>query len=318
MTAKIKSHPKHIKGSHKHRPKGVSSHSFEKVYWPYIPLLAIAFLLVGASAINGQLKTALNNQFQGVLSYATSLSQQNLLKDTNADRLAANKQPLKLNAQLTKAAQAKANDMALRNYWSHNTPAGNPPWVFVTAANYSYDKLGENLAAGFTDAQATINGWMASPEHKENMLDGDYSEVGFGFANNPNYTSTGTGGPMTVVVAFYGRPAAVASSLDQANAVALASASSNLSSGTPASASAGGVTLARLPYSEHYSSYSRIILISILSAGIGLWIGRHFLALKRKLVDGESFVRAHPLFDLGIVVFGVALWTLTRSVGLIQ
>jgi hypothetical protein len=114
---------------------------------------------------------------------------------------------LSLNGQLDAAAQAKANDMATRNYWSHYTPDGNPPWVFVSAQGYAYQKLGENLATGFNDEQATINGWMASPPHRENLLDPAFSDVGFGFANNPNYTAAG-GGPMTIIVAFYGRTVA--------------------------------------------------------------------------------------------------------------
>src|SRR2546430_1313356 len=149
MTAKIKSRPHQTAIRHRHKPRNVSGHSFEKVYWPYIPLLLFAVLLMSLTVHNGLLRTVLRHPTQNVLAYATSLSQQELLKDTNDARRANNQKALSLNPQLVQAAQAKANDMALRNYWSHNTPAGNPPWVFVSAANYQYDKIGENLAAGF-------------------------------------------------------------------------------------------------------------------------------------------------------------------------
>jgi len=310
MTAKIKSRPNYTKTSHKHRPKGVSSHSFEKVYWPYIPVIIIASLVIGTSAASGQLRTAVSKPFSSVLAYATSLSQAELLSDTNAARAANDKQPLKLNPLLIKAAQAKANDMALRNYWSHYTPAGNPPWVFVTATNYQYDRLGENLAAGFADSQSTINGWMASPEHKENMLNSDYTEVGFGFANNPNYTSSGNNGPMTIVVAFYGKPAISSNATD----ISLAAASGNITPSNPSATKAASISLGSLPY----ANFAPVILISLLSAGIGLWVGRHLLALKRSFVNGETYVRAHPLFDVGVLIIGAALLLLTRTVGLIQ
>jgi len=39
--------------------------------------------------------------------------------------------------RLDSAAQAKANDMAARSYWSHNTPDGQTPWTFMTAAGYN-------------------------------------------------------------------------------------------------------------------------------------------------------------------------------------
>src|SRR5438132_3215953 len=80
---------------------------------------------------------------------------------------------------------------------------------FCFKSGYLYQKLGENLAAGFSDEQSTVNGWMASPPHRENLLDSAFSDVGFGFANNPDYTSAG-GGPMTIVVAFYGNPQVLA------------------------------------------------------------------------------------------------------------
>jgi hypothetical protein len=202
MSAKIKDH----RGNNpKYKPKGVSSRAFEKTHWPYLPILIIAGILLSFGGQTGALQMALNHQKNSVLAYATSMSVGGLLNSSNAQRTANGVAGLSLNGQLNAAAQAKANDMASRNYWSHNTPEGNPPWVFVSAQGYSYQKLGENLAAGFTSEQATIDGWMNSPPHRENLLDSSFSDVGFGFANNDNYTSAG-GGPMTVVVAFYGKP----------------------------------------------------------------------------------------------------------------
>jgi hypothetical protein len=195
----------------KSHPRGIKKHVFERVYWPYIPLvLVISFLLV-AGGRGGALTAAYHHPFGKVLSYSTSMSIGGLLADTNAQRSANGVAGLSLNGKLDAAAQAKADDMAARNYWSHNTPEGNPPWIFVNNQGYSYQKLGENLATGFSDEQSTINGWMASPPHRANLLDSSFSEVGFGFANNPDYTSAG-GGPMTIVVAFYGQPQVLSAS----------------------------------------------------------------------------------------------------------
>jgi hypothetical protein len=205
--AKIKTYRK--PSHHKTKPKGISARDFEKVHWPYLPILLVIFVMLSFVIQSGSLSAVVRHPTGKVLDYATSMSISGLLSDTNSARASNGVASLSLNAKLDAAAQAKANDMAARNYWSHNTPEGNPPWVFVTAQGYNYQKLGENLAAGFSDEQATINGWMASPPHRENLLDGAFSDVGFGFANNPNYTSAG-GGPMTIVVAFYGKPASVA------------------------------------------------------------------------------------------------------------
>ena len=183
-----------------HRPKGVSKRAFEKVYWPYLPLVAVISLVLTFSGLGAK---SVTNAGGGVLAYASSMSVSGLLSSTNQKRADNGAPALSLNSKLNAAAQAKANDMASRNYWSHNTPEGNPPWVFVDAQGYAYQKIGENLAAGFTSESATVTGWMNSPSHKANMLDIAFKEVGFGYANNADYTSAG-GGPMTIVVAFYG------------------------------------------------------------------------------------------------------------------
>ena len=312
MSAKIKSRPHQTTMRHRHKPRGVSGDSFEKVYWPYIPLLIFAFTLMGFAAHNGILKTVLRHPTQNVLSYATGLSEQQLLSDTNSARISNSARSLKLNQKLIEAAQAKANDMALRNYWSHNTPAGNPPWVFVSAQNYQYDKIGENLAAGFDDAQSTINGWMASPEHRENMLDTAYTDVGFGFANNPDYSSTGKGGPMTIVVAFYGQP--VQATLDNANNVALASASSNLSSQPPATTSRAQIALAGLPMAAYAGIAASLGFVAVCL----LWAARHTLAMRKSVVRGERFVMSHPLFDFGLLLTAFILFALSRTAGFIH
>jgi hypothetical protein len=132
------------------------------------------------------------------------MSIQGLLDGTNSQRINNGISALALNGVLDNAAQAKANDMAARDYWSHNTPDGQTPWTFMTAAGYSYQLAGENLAYGFATSSDTITGWMNSPGHRANILNGGYTEVGFGIVDIPNYQGTG---PETLVVAFYAAPA---------------------------------------------------------------------------------------------------------------
>ena len=44
---------------------------------------------------------------------------------------------------------------------------------------------------------------MNSAEHRANILDGNYQDVGFATANSSNFVGTG---PETIVVAMYGEP----------------------------------------------------------------------------------------------------------------
>lgn len=87
--------------------------------------------------------------------------------------------PLSLNDELSNAASSKADNMFAEDYWAHNSPDGKTPWVFIKGAGYNYTYAGENLARGFTSAQDVVNAWMASPEHRQNMLSTNYQNVGY-------------------------------------------------------------------------------------------------------------------------------------------
>lgn len=141
--------------------------------------------------------------YTDVLAYATNTTHAGLLSATNAQRSANGVGTLTLNSTLNSAAQTKANDMVARDYWSHQTPDGLQPWVFITNTGYQYLAAGENLAYGFSNSNATVTGWMNSPSHKANLLSTNYTEVGFGMANSENFVGNGQ---QTVVVAMYAKP----------------------------------------------------------------------------------------------------------------
>ncbi|KKU76320.1 MAG: hypothetical protein UY00_C0015G0001, partial [Candidatus Wolfebacteria bacterium GW2011_GWA1_47_6] len=44
---------------------------------------------------------------------------------------------------LQKAAQMKADDMAQKGYFAHNSPEGVTPWYWIDRAGYKYDYAGE-------------------------------------------------------------------------------------------------------------------------------------------------------------------------------
>lgn len=178
----------------------------------FLPAIAISLI---ATVIWSQPHIASVRNGQGVLAYATNTTHAGLLSATNSNRANNGVGALGLNSKLNAAAQAKANDMINRNYWSHQTPDGQQPWVFITNAGYPYLAAGENLAYGFTNSNATVTGWMNSPSHKANMLSANYTEVGFGMADSPDFVGNG---PQTVVVAMYGKPQGAPEAAPQAQA----------------------------------------------------------------------------------------------------
>lgn len=84
----------------------------------------------------------------------------------------------KVNQCLTLAAQTKLNDMVSKQYFSHITPGGHKPWIFVDFAGYKYAYAGENLVLGFSSAEEMTTALMNSPGHRSNLLNKRYTEVG--------------------------------------------------------------------------------------------------------------------------------------------
>lgn len=136
-----------------------------------------------------------------ILGFATDINVEKLLNLTNLQRAQIGLPPLRLNAELSAAAQAKANDMFNKGYWAHNAPDGTTPWVFITRSGYSYLYAGENLAKDFANSEGVVNAWMASPSHKENIFKKEYEDVGFAVVNNRL-----AGEETTLVVQFFGTP----------------------------------------------------------------------------------------------------------------
>ncbi|OGH06421.1 MAG: hypothetical protein A2W22_06470 [Candidatus Levybacteria bacterium RBG_16_35_11] len=164
-------------------------------------LLVIILALIISSFLLTGIKTA----FPSVLGISTGMSIDQLLALTNQKRIENGLTPLALNSQLSVAAENKASDMFSKNYWAHNSPDGKTPWDFISSAGYSYAYAGENLARGFNNSDQVINAWMASPEHRQNMLSSNYKNIGF--AIRPGNL---TGEDTVLVVEMFGTGIAIA------------------------------------------------------------------------------------------------------------
>jgi hypothetical protein len=124
-----------------------------------------------------------HREFPNVLGYATDIRVDALLASTNAERASNGLGPLQLNATLSQAAAAKAQDMFANNYWAHNSPQGKTPWSFIVGSGYKYTIAGENLAKNFSTSGGVVSAWMASPTHRENIVKSGYQDVGFAVVN---------------------------------------------------------------------------------------------------------------------------------------
>jgi uncharacterized protein YkwD len=104
-----------------------------------------------------------------------------IVSGMNAQRAAKGLGALSVELHLVAAAQSQARDMALRNYFAHDTPDGITTWDRFKALRFAYyDHAGENAAKGQESAAEVVSGWLNSEKHRKNMLNPDYRYVGVG------------------------------------------------------------------------------------------------------------------------------------------
>ena len=134
--------------------------------------------------------------------FSSAITSSNIISLTNASRKVYGLSALTENPLLAKAAQAKADDMLSKGYFSHNTPDGRTPWTFIEDAGYNYLMAGENLAVNFTEAENVEDAWMNSPGHKANILNKNFEEIGIGISQGQYQ-----GHNAIFVVQMFGTPA---------------------------------------------------------------------------------------------------------------
>lgn len=124
----------------------------------YLLLITLLFTLLPVSAI---------------ATHEAEITPEEVICFTNRERVKRGLMPLEVNAQLTRAASAKAEDMMESQYYGH------AEWErFIRGAGYNYCLAGENLAMNYTDAGELVDAWMGSQDHRYNLLKAGYDEIG--------------------------------------------------------------------------------------------------------------------------------------------
>lgn len=119
-----------------------------------------------------------------------STLEQKLYVLQNAFRNAQSLGSLQLDPRLVAIARMRAQDMVARNYFSHTAPTGETAFGLLSQAGYFYTIAGENIARNnYPDAESAsiaMDGFLNSPSHKENVMDGRFKNVGIGVAVAPD------------------------------------------------------------------------------------------------------------------------------------
>ncbi|SNT65262.1 Uncharacterized conserved protein YkwD, contains CAP (CSP/antigen 5/PR1) domain [Asanoa hainanensis] len=115
------------------------------------------------------------------VSGAGGSEQAKVVAETNRQRALNGCGAVTVNAKLTEAAQLHSIDQADHNTMSHDGSDGSSPWDRSQAAGYD-NAIGENVAMGYRDAAAVMDGWMNSPGHRANILNCSAKAIGVGLA----------------------------------------------------------------------------------------------------------------------------------------
>ncbi len=105
-----------------------------------------------------------------------------LLAAMNAARTASGLQPLNWSPALAEVALVRARDLLANGYFDHYGPDGRSAFSELAARGIRYGLAGENLArnnyAEARTVEAAFQGLMASPGHRANILEPQFTSVG--------------------------------------------------------------------------------------------------------------------------------------------
>jgi len=161
--------------------------------------LALAALLPAAgSAAPGRAHVALTPLESGVL------------VDINAFRQAHDLPPLRINPRLSAAAREHTLQMAQDGYFAHESADGSAFWrriqSFYPSSPWAYWSVGENLLWASPDVTPTraLGMWLASPEHRANLMDPRWREVGVAAVHEAAAPGVYQGRDVTIVTTDFG------------------------------------------------------------------------------------------------------------------
>jgi uncharacterized protein YkwD len=126
----------------------------------------------------------------------------------NAERAKRGLSPLRRSPKLDAAARWQSRDMVKHRYFAHKRNGG-PNFVkrirrtgyLTRAGNWT---VGENIGwatGAYATPEGLVDGWMHSPEHRHNILDRQYEQIGVGLVYG---TPRGYGGPSVTGTTDFG------------------------------------------------------------------------------------------------------------------
>lgn len=98
--------------------------------------------------------------------------------------------------------------MLAAGYFAHESADGSPFWQRIQTYYPNFQSVGENLfwASSPITVEEAVAAWMASPEHRANILDPTWKQIGIGSVSNPSPMGEFGSNPVTVITTDFGTP----------------------------------------------------------------------------------------------------------------
>ncbi len=107
-----------------------------------------------------------------------------VLDIVNRERAAVGLSALSWSDELANAANIRAKEMVI--LCEHTRPNGTSCFTVFDECGIKYRCAGENIAWGQTTPEEVMEDWMNSPEHRANILKGDYGKLGVSYLVTEN------------------------------------------------------------------------------------------------------------------------------------
>ncbi|WIV11457.1 CAP domain-containing protein [Proteiniborus sp. MB09-C3] len=120
-----------------------------------------------------------------------SAIEKEVVRLVNVERQKNGLNSLEIDAELSKVARMKSQDMATKGYFSHTSPTYGSPFDMMKQFGIKYSTAGENIAMGQPSAEAVVKAWMNSEGHRANILSKNFTKIGVGYykgSNEPYWT----------------------------------------------------------------------------------------------------------------------------------
>jgi uncharacterized protein YkwD len=167
---------------------------------PGLLVLAVATALLASAthAATGRRAVGLSSLESGVL------------VDINVFRSQHGLARLHLNSRLNAAARAHSQQMAVDGYFAHESADGSVFWKrvqgFYASSPWHYWSVGENLLWSSPDVSAggALKMWLASPEHRANLMNPRWREIGVSAVHESHAPGIYHGLDVTIVTTDFG------------------------------------------------------------------------------------------------------------------